>query len=348
MATTVTRYVNTASTPGTQDGTTSSAGNSGTAAFETLQAAITALKTTYGDLVGDDQILRIVCYGTTVADTTPASILAADWTTDATRYVEVVPGRPPMGVYRGLGGNTSYGMEVGTTEGAITISADYTRVSGISILANGDVSGAGRGFTVSSHATIQRCFIRNAYDSGASGLLQAIDANLTAGQTLVVANCYFYGWARTAIQATDGCIHCGTAGTLVLYNNTMVNSERGIFSPHAGVLAKNCAAECSTGFATGTYMTGTTCLATANITSPPGTNGRASLNFVWHPNNDVNAHLVETSELLIGWGAQLHHDTTFPLSDDIDGRRRDGPWDVGCDQRSPWVVDDQSTFTISG
>lgn len=348
MATTITRYVNTASTAGTQDGTTSTAGNSGTAAFESLQKAITTLKTTYGNLVGDDQILRLVCLGTTTVDNSPVTIASADWTTDATRYLEIVSGVSHRGHYRGPGQNTSYVLAVASSEPCLTISADNVYVTGISLRNAGDVSGAGAGIVVSSTAYIQRCIFINAFESGSSGLCQGIDANLTAGKTLVVANCYFYGWFRSPDQATDAGIHCGSAGTLVLYNDTFINSGNGVLSPHSGVLVKNCAADCAfKGFATGTYMTGSRTNASAD-TTVPGTNGRTSLGLAWITAANTDTHLPVTSDLLVGWGTQLRTDATFPLTDDIDGFRRDGAWDVGCDQRSPFVIDNQQDFSFTG
>jgi hypothetical protein len=87
MATTETYYVNTDSTAG-GDGTTNGTSGS-TRAFATLAAAETALRQ---NLVSTDKVLVIRCSAPSgVADTTQVSFASANWATDNTRYVEIVP-----------------------------------------------------------------------------------------------------------------------------------------------------------------------------------------------------------------------------------------------------------------
>lgn len=84
MATTITRYVNTASSGG--DGTTN-ATSGASAAYASLQACITAEVAVRANLVASDELLHILCCGS-AADTT-VTVISNAWTTDATRYIHV-------------------------------------------------------------------------------------------------------------------------------------------------------------------------------------------------------------------------------------------------------------------
>lgn len=87
MATTITRYLDTASTGG--DGTTD-ATSGASAAYATMSAALADIKVDYPDFVSSDVVVRLKCRASTsAADTTSVSSTTA--TTDATRYLVIEP-----------------------------------------------------------------------------------------------------------------------------------------------------------------------------------------------------------------------------------------------------------------
>jgi hypothetical protein len=82
-----TRYVNTASTAGTQDGTTNVAGNSGTCAFATLASALAHSSIVSGGALTGQ--FTIYCSGT-AADTAHLDHTPMQFTTTAANYLEVI------------------------------------------------------------------------------------------------------------------------------------------------------------------------------------------------------------------------------------------------------------------
>lgn len=129
MPTTITRYVNTASSGG--DGTTNNE-SGGTAAYASLDACRAAEVSARPNLVSNDEVLEILCCGS-AADTTPVAL--SGFTTDATRYLHIKgntghangrhPGYPSTDHYR-LWVSANFGR-------ALLLSVNYTRIDGLQI-----------------------------------------------------------------------------------------------------------------------------------------------------------------------------------------------------------------------
>ncbi len=339
MATTRTRYVNTASSAGGDGSTNATTGS--TRAYPSLDSALTAEAT---NLVVADRILEISCEGAT-ADTT--AINFSGYTTDATRYIRIYASEGN----RALGGYdaTKYRLEVGgTVTGVIEVTVPNVRFEGLQIINTQNDAEQGRGLYLNTGAGASGADIRVlgcvfAYKPTGtpttSGNCQGVRSNIGDNNIrLTVANCLIYDFRSYGIFIN----HSGTGGTFVLYNNTICdNAGGGVYAAGAGatealylknnIIAYNTGTQFTLdGSAWNTYTTAKN--VTSDASSPDGASYQTkSPAFDDRPND--NYHLSSGDTTCKDLGNDLSADAAYAFTDDIDAGTRSGSWDIGADEQ---------------
>jgi len=201
---TITRFVNTASTAGTQDGTTNTPGNSGTAAYEALATAETSEQV---DLVSAGDTIVFICDPSGGADTT--SVPITGWTTGSGNeiLIHAAAGSEHNGVSRE---NSGTGYQVLAGSRPIDIFEDYVIVEDIEFTINAssvcvDIS------TVTSNnlITFRRCIFSRSDTSSSQYLVTTGDADAI----VTFENCLGYAYGSRCFDfrtsATITINHCG-------------------------------------------------------------------------------------------------------------------------------------------
>lgn len=327
----VTRYVNTASTAGTQDGTTNTPGSSGTAAFATLRQMIDAIGTTVSGYAGSGNSLRIYCEGT-AADTSDVYQTPWDMSTTTTEYLEIIgeqsPLHPNFSTAKSGKFDTSLYRLERTNEHVL-----YNNIPG-------HVYWRGiQAKCTANNAGTYNCFrSTNANQTGTSGFFEishciavgVVSGGSTvygfqpgipgAGGTSYIYNCLAYDCTYGYVNANDG--------TNAIYNCTAANCTYGYTEDTAGVL-KNClATACTVGFV-GTW-TGSDYNAEDDGNGAPGANSRSAVTFTFVNAASDDYHLGSADAGAKNYGVSNPGSGLF--SDDIDGGTRSGSWDIGMDE----------------
>jgi len=313
MATTVTRYVNTASTAG-GDGTTN-ATSGATRAYAGLQAAITAQASARPNLVSNDELLYVLCEGT-AADTAP--VIITGFTTDSTRYVWIAGNSTAAGRHLGVWSASHYRVQVNAASAkAIVDDEEWTRIEGIQAYnSNAGSEGVLKVFGLAGTVTYEGLILRGG-DIASPVIFQ--DQG-TASMT--VRNCVVYG-------GSDGIASSGA--TTLLENVTIAgNSARGVVRNAGTLICRNCYAGGSGSGAdyasTGTY---TNCRSEdgSQSTTVVDYSVSAGAYFVNITAGSEDFHLGASSAL-IGAGTDL----SGTFTTDIDNQTRSVPWDIGADE----------------
>ena len=332
QVTQVTRYVNTASTPG-GDGTTNDTVGANRA-FASLVTALTTLSAT--NWAAANQQLRILCSGT--APDTGDAVVTAAWNGRLSPecYLEIIGDQPSA-----LAISTSHYRCVDTEPGGFGVyGGGYVRLSRVGYLIT---VGAGTGGysvvgVVDNGAPMDVRFDRVRVDavSIASGRTSTVHAFWTDAKgpanKVTYTNCAAVGWAGTGAEHHGFTKYPGTTGSVRLYNCTAHGCAAG-FSGGSGMVAKNCgAAGCADGFS-GTFDVGSTNNASNVASDAPGTNPQNGVTptFVSAP---ADLHLASGDTAWKDRGANLSADALFPFATDGDGATRTSPWDIGVDESS--------------
>jgi len=281
---------------------------------------------------GGAGILTIECYS--MSDTTAANT-GTGYTTSASYYINITV--PTAERHDGKWNTAKYRINYSSEGGdALTIAANYTRVTGIQASQNGTYKT--RRAIRSSNCVgviLDSCIGRIAGTNGAESNAFLLSSSTTYSYKVV--NCIAINPLNIGFSFGEG-----ASPTATVYNCTAISCATYGFYGYSGrALLKNCVAHsCGTSdFNSGMGATGSTNNASEDG-SAPNTN-EVSLNgidltdiFVDAANGDY--HLVVDSPL-INVGADLHSDTyaantSLASSLDIDGETRSGTWDIGADE----------------
>ena len=330
QVTQVTRYVNTASTPGGDGTTNDTVGAS--RAFSSLVTALTTLSAT--NWAAANQQLRILCSGTT-PDTGDAIVTAA-WNGRLSPecYLEIIGDQPSA-----LAISTSHYRCVDTDPAGFGVyGGGYVRLSRVGYLIT--VGPGTGGYSVlgvvnnGQPMDVRFDRIRVEAVSIASGRTSSVHAFWTdaSGPTnkVTYTNCVVVGWTGTGATHRGFTKYPGTTGSVRIYNGTAYGCGIGFASDGNGMIVKNCgAANCANGF-NGTFDAASTNNASSLAADAPGTNARNSVTptFVTAPSN---LHLTSGDTAWTDHGADLSTDPLFPFSTDGDGATRTGTWEIGAD-----------------
>jgi len=348
---TIVRYVNTAGTVGSQDGTTNTPGSSGTAAYATLAQAEAALRQTLtgvtcdvADVDGNAQIaLDIRCTGTST-DTTVVTFTNASWVTDATHRIQVRlnPNDTAAGpkwdtsIYR-LVVSAAYGTGSLSVGKALDIDFVNLQVENTNTITNSPQALVLGNFVwnVRIVGGFYRCTsTTGTWDEGCT-----IRTDATGALSLRMRNVTAVNAEGTAFNGEG---YTTTVANALLYNCTLVN--RSVTSRTKGVARldsydsggsnrrfKNLLIQ---GPGTTSYQasspTETATILTQDASSP--TVGLRSLTTTFVDAANWDYHLAAADATAKDVGTSLAADATWPFSTDGDGVARAGTWDVGADE----------------
>lgn len=346
----ITRYVNTASTVGTQDGTTSTAGNSGTSAFATLAQALDSLPGTLVDAV------TINCSGT-AADTAQVNQAHWDFVTSAANYI-LVQGDNTTGKYD----TSKYRIEVTNLDAIYNNNASHVRLANLQVQLTVSTSG-GDDYTCYRLATannstagtvdhrVSNCIAKIVVSGGATdnvfGFINSdpttASGGTASGGTCRIWNCIAYG--GYCGFSSDGTTWA--TNNLINYNCTAYGNEINFLDVQKCL---NCLATANT--SAGDFLsTGTTGHSNnaSGDASAGGTNARINQTFTFVNAAAGDFHLQSSDA-----GAK-DHGLTDPgsglFSDDIDGQTRSGTWDIGADEYvnpGTTITPDQAAAALTG
>jgi hypothetical protein len=321
----ITRYVNTASTPG-GDGTTNA-----TAGANRAYASLAEWQTARQAVLSE--VEEVICEGST-AD---GGVTIDGWTTTASNYILIrtaTAGRHP-----GKWDTSKYRIESVSNRG-IQINEDFVRINGLQFqLTETTALGFGAIYIHGSVATGAELYVENCIMKGvvsAIGVAYGIYiATPAAGaRTLRIRNCIAYDFINGT--TTMGGYGLATSGiwTVYCYNNLAIDCRRGFECGFTSDLVhyKNCCAQNCTDmtFRGSGFNAASTdnCADVAN--DAPTTNlVTGSPTFVDEAGDDF--HLASNDSVCKDAGVDLSGDSNFPFSDDIDGETR-STWDIGPDE----------------
>lgn len=315
---TITRYVNTASTPGGDGTTNATAGaNRAYASANEWEAAEQT------DLDTANNIMDCLCEGVT-ADTT--AVIISGWTTSATDYIRIRTTQANR--HDGKWNTSKYRLEM-TSTSAIPLRAQvpYIRIEGIqAAVANSPDSGRSGIYCYGGdYVQVSHCIVRG--KSGVAGWGIYIPTEIGPVR---IWNNIIYDWDGSGGQG----IHAETSGATkaYCYNNTIIDCEIGMLTAGGNdIIAKNNIVQGSTTGYSGTFD-GNSTNNLSDHDDSPGSNPQNSktLTFADAANDDF--HLDSGDSDAIDQGVDLSADANLAFSDDIDGDARSGTWDIGADE----------------
>ena len=326
MATTITRYVNTASTAGGNGTTNATTGAN--RAYATMNACVAALKATHADMVTNDVVLDVRASGAT-ADTVQVDI--SGFTGDATRYLMIT------GEASKSWDTAKYRLTVAAASVFAGVPPSFTRLIGLQLRnANGygiiDCGSPAAGYTFA----LRDCLIDQVGVARGGPNSVVISAG-TASRSLTLVNNVVVGNLDQVVKWSY------SGGTHVVYNNTVrITGLTGTtivdLSNGGGTLRlHNNIVEC-TGAAGSCYaIGGHTQTSSANIssdnTSPQTALRSKTLTYVNAAAGDLTPASTDTVALDVG--TNLSADGTYPFAADIMGtaRPQGSAWDLGAIER---------------
>jgi hypothetical protein len=333
MATTVHRYVDPDASGGTYNGL----------AWATAYQTLFAAEANNRDCVANDEVWIIHCRSSS-ATVDSTLVYWKGWTTDATRYVEIIcDDDDTYGHNRHAGkwDTTKYILQV-SNACCLQIEDEFIRLTGVQIEtvtpgANGKSCVNYTGVTNDNDIRFKKCIFKgHAHATYTQNLVGALTGT-RFGLTLI--NCVFWNLAAiTGNNALYGFMS-DTADSYI-YNCTFSGGQYGVRSVSGHTYAKNV-------IATGTsdadfYQGGTGVLhcnycasedATADDRDADGVSGNNHINhtFTFVDAASGDFHLGSTDTGAIDLGTDLSA-ATPAVTDDIDGVARSGTWDIGADE----------------
>jgi hypothetical protein len=250
------------------------------------------------------------------ADTTAVTI--DSWTTDETHYINIYTTAAAR--YKGVYSTSYYRLEpTATTGNTFNIYYGWVTINGIQVThaqpSGNNVNWMYFNYAVSGSKTWVLNSIFKLGGTSSSNTIQGFYQH-DANHSVIVANCIIYDFLTSANNNYVTVFYIDAAGTMYLYNNTVVDCVRHIDIQGAGaVVSKN------SGASNMTY---------ANIGSPTETTCSASTPTFADAAAD-NFHLGSADTTWHDAGTDLSGDAVYPFSTDIDGDTRVA-WDIGADE----------------
>lgn len=312
---TVTRYVNTASTPGGDGTTNATDGGDANRAYASLNEWEAAEQT---DLVTDGDIHVVKCSGT-AADTTAVNITG--WTTGASNYIQIeTDSALSNSRHSGKWDTSAYRLELSSGGDVITINEDYIRFYGLQI-SFGTTSTSNWDCVYQQSGTgvyyFEKCIFKSTSSTGTGGR-RGIDVKGAA--TFYIQNNVFYDLERSG--STAALVMAGSATAVYFQHNTVNNCLYSIFS-HLGsydlgvVRAKNnlVTNEITAAFDTSdTYHADSDYNIVSDATTAPGAN--STHNAVITYAGAADFHTTDSDATISGHN--LYSDADYACTEDID------------------------------
>lgn len=294
-----------------------------------------------GDLPTLDRIARAECYAFFDDGGDP---LFDGWTTDATRYIDIVVAAGQQ--HNGTRG-TGYRRSIHGFGHGVDIREDFVRVTGVAIESNtngGTEQPGDRGYHIDMGGAGD-IRISKSYQTVGLTNDHSFMRVFNASGTIKVWNCMT--GADVSANGVVNQIDITTTGTLYLYNNTILGDRMGAFEGcivRSGstptVVCKNnvCDRGATPDVNSGAYrLSGATTTGSTNNLSDDGTSpGSNPITgfpvYVDEANGDL--HIAGSDAVCRDVGADLSADANIAFADDIDGdaRPQGSAWDVGADE----------------
>ncbi|MEM4167843.1 MAG: hypothetical protein QXW98_05315 [Candidatus Caldarchaeum sp.] len=291
---------------------------------------------------GDSMIAVAEIDGTwSSADTTPVNI--GGWTVSSTNYVVV----RAVGDSKASGqwSTTKYRLSVTNAAGGsiiLTIGANYTRIIGIQVEANGASGHFVRliGVYGFQYWTVAGCFLRKV--GSGNYVVSGIRDQSTNYQRTIVNNVLYSNSTYNNASNAGILLEYGTAGgNNVIYNNTIYGFAYGIYQGASApiMIVKNNI--CQNQSVRSYYIAATNKVCDYNLSGDSYDTGgqhdktNQTVQFVDVSNFDF--HLSSSDTAARNAGVDLSNDTYYAFSVDIDGEDRPGEsyWDIGADEYVP-------------
>jgi len=246
------------------------------------------------------------------------------WTTDATRYWQLFANDNHNGTY----GTSSYRNEGAAKNHFQAKDATvYGRIEGILTALTGgtEVQSFWKIENTGGEIRVEKCIWKRTGGTGtAAKTLNALDSKNAIAN--IIVNNIVYDFVETGVS--DGGLGFIVKGLVLLYNNTVVDSDFGFESGASSNIPKNNVADgCTDGYV-GSWGTGATNSSDIDGDAPnevsfgsPSFENRGADDF----------HLASGDTQCRGRGTDLSADGGFAFSDDIDGDTRSA-WDIGADE----------------
>lgn len=292
---------------------------------------------------GSNEIWHFACYADAV-DTVSGILWIDHWLSSPRNYVHVFApvGPDQVGVsqrHAGVWDDSKYRIAL-ANDSTIGVDEVVARIEGLQIQLLPPTS-RNRGAIETTHTstlldlTITDNILRG-YGTETSYWADAMAFPYGAG-LIRVANNIIYDFGGTMGVGIDAV----AAMRYEIYNNTVVDCGWGIGRDDGTVVAKNnLVYGCTQANYQGTFdSTSTNNLSGPTASGVPPANARSGVTpqFVSIASDDF--HLARTDTAARGHGADLSHDSSFAVFDDIDGDERAGSWDIGADQTEGIVVE---------
>jgi|GEM_PF-4853465 len=288
------------------------------------------------NLVTGNYQLNWVCYADG-ADTSAVTING--WTTSADNYIKIYTPVSASEVgtsqrHSGVWNTTSaYGL-VARNATAIYVQENYVKIDGLqvylqSVDADDQMGIYFRNITGTGEGTVSNCILRGKTTGWQwhAGVVFYEVGTLT----LNVYNNIIYGFVGPD-EASGGVVTDDVSSTAYVYNNTMFGCYNAIFNWDGTVVAKNNIAFNSTDDYY-SLSAGSDCNlgqeANGGGTNYIQTFQTAAQMFVDPAGSDF--HILATSDAYNA-GTDLSADPNLAFSDDIDGEKHEGAWDIGADE----------------
>jgi parallel beta-helix repeat protein len=277
------------------------------------------------------------CYA--MNDTSPLTI--DGWTTSSTNYILIR--QAASDGYSGKWDTSKYYITGTGGNNVIQLSEEYVRLDHIQIDKTASSSSFASGITLTATGTLQEyrfsnCIIRGTISGTATAMRGINCTSLGAGtRSVYVWNCDVSGFINgadneaKALRGSDGF-------QFYVYNTTLYNNYQGInTSATTFTLINTIFSGHTIDVDIGGSITGTYC-STTNSTAAglaAGTGNRFSQTFTFRNAGSGDFHLASTDAGAKGYGQTNPGSGLF--LDDIDGKTRIAPWDIGADQYGPIV-----------
>ncbi len=337
---TITRYVNTGSTPG-GDGTTN-ATSGATRAYASLNAAEAALQRVTSD------VIEIICDGST-ADTTATTF--DGWTVSSPGYI-IVKGASSHG---GTWNTSKYRLEVAGT--CILIREQYVRIEDLQIATNSSSTSQyvcveyDSNLDSDSRGYVSKCIMKNITATTGKRYGVWLDSN---NGKYYVSNNIFYDFTgnanssaiRAALELTEAYIYhntmCGNnAGLYCTAGVTLIRLINNLFQDNTDSIVN------TSGTSFHTNSNYNVCDDNGTTTKlVPGANSVKSTEITFANEGSDDFHTSDTAAQV---GNNLYSDANLPIVVDIDGGARPSSGSVyaGADESSGSTSDSYLPSTLT-
>jgi len=288
--------------------------------YSTLSAAEVAKQ---ADIVAADKVMVFECRSSD-SSTDPSSAVFSGWTTDATRWIEVIGTESHGGKW-----NTSdYRIVVGSAHVVQTASGGGAAnffLRNLQIESTGGGNGVMLQQLPSAQSAVERCIVRQTGGASNVGIYIGIHGPFGLSNNIV------YDWATGINFAADPITKQQFA-----HSNTIHACTTGINSASTlslQVVKNTIADDCTDGFLAGTGWHADSDYNASDIASDaPGGNSQNGTDTTFVDEGNDDFHLSTSDTVSLDNGLDISGDSDYAVTVDNENTTRTGSWDIGAHQ----------------